>query len=54
LTLSANNLTNVRKPVSGFAPAPGAATTLEQGIVANSSYVYSTPRSIVLRLSADF
>lgn len=53
LTLSVNNLTNVQKVIAGFGQEPGAQQALSN-IVGNSSYVYTRPRSVVLRLSADF
>ncbi|HEY9547401.1 MAG TPA: TonB-dependent receptor, partial [Solimonas sp.] len=53
LTLSVDNLTNVQKVVAGFGQGPGAKQALDT-LIGNSSYVYTRPRSIVLRLSADF
>lgn len=53
LTLSVDNLTNEQNVVAGFSPSPGVEQTLDS-ILGNSSYVYMRPRSIVVRLSADF
>lgn len=53
LTLSVNNLTNVQALVAGFEPPPGLQQQLSN-IVGNSSYVYTQPRSIVLRASLEF
>ena len=53
LTLTVNNITNVQKLAAGFGPAPGAATPLDS-IVARSSYVYTLPRSVAMRLSLSF
>ncbi|HEY0913366.1 MAG TPA: TonB-dependent receptor [Solimonas sp.] len=53
LTLSVNNLTNVQALVAGFEPPPGLQQQLSN-IVGNSSYVYTQPRSIVLRASVEF
>lgn len=52
LNLSVNNITNVQEPVAGFSPTESQEPI--SNIVGNSSYVYTQPRSIVLRLSAEF
>jgi iron complex outermembrane receptor protein len=54
LTLSVNNITNVQKVVAGFGPDPESAQGAIDDILGNSSYVYTQPRSIVVRLSAEF
>jgi iron complex outermembrane receptor protein len=53
LTLSVNNITNVQEVVAGIGPAGGGESTTSP-IVADTTYVYTVPRSIVLRLSAEF
>lgn len=57
LSFSVNNILNVQKPAAGFGPSSGGTTgglPSTDSIVANSSYVYSLPRSMVLRLSLEF
>jgi outer membrane receptor protein involved in Fe transport len=55
LTLSVNNLTNVQKAVAGFGPASsGLNEVISANLAASSSYAYTRPRSVVVRLSADF
>ncbi len=53
LTLAGNNLTNEQKLAAGFGPAPGASSPT-MSLVANSSYVYTLPRSVAMRLSLEF
>jgi iron complex outermembrane receptor protein len=53
LTLSVNNITNEQKLAAGFGPAPGTETPLDS-IIADSSYVYTQPRSVAVRLSLSF
>lgn len=53
LTFSVNNILDKRKLAAGFGPAPGTDAP-QNNIVANSSYVYSQPRSMVMRLSLEF
>lgn len=53
LSLSVNNITNEQKLAAGFGPAPGAASPTTS-LVANSSYVYTLPRSVAMRLSLEF
>jgi iron complex outermembrane receptor protein len=53
LTLSFNNLTNVQKLAAGFGPAPGDSSPTSS-LIANSSYVYTQPRSIAMRLGLEF
>ncbi len=54
LTLSVNNITNVQEVVAGFGPDPNGAQGAIDDILGNSSYVYTQPRSFVVRLSAEF
>ncbi|MES2684538.1 MAG: TonB-dependent receptor [Pseudomonadota bacterium] len=57
LTFSVNNILNVQKVAAGFGPSTGGTTSTlpsTDSTVANSSYVYSLPRSMVLRLSLEF
>ena len=54
VNLSVNNLTNVQTVVTGFSPAPGGPEATFNDVVASSSYVYSRPRSVSMRLSMDF
>lgn len=53
LTFTVNNITNEQKLAAGFGPARGAETPLDS-IIANSSYVYTMPRSVAVRLSLSF
>ncbi len=57
LNFAVNNILNVQKVAAGFGPSSGGTTgglPSTDSIVANSSYVYSLPRSMVLRLSLEF
>lgn len=57
LNFSVNNILNVQKVAAGFGPSSGGTTgglPSTDSIVANSSYVYTLPRSMVLRLSLEF
>lgn len=57
LSFAVNNILNVQKVAAGFGPSstPSAVPTPStDSIVANSSYVYSLPRSMTLRLSLEF
>ncbi len=53
VSLSVNNITNVQKVVAGFG-GDNAGDGLADALAATSSYVYTLPRSVVLRLSAEF
>ncbi|HSW12830.1 MAG TPA: TonB-dependent receptor [Solimonas sp.] len=53
ITLSVNNIMNEQKLAAGFGPAGGDVGPLGR-IVADSSYVYTQPRSIILRGAIEF
>jgi len=53
LSVSVNNILNAEKLAAGFGPAAGTSSPT-QSLVANSSYVYTPPRSVVLRLALEF
>ena len=53
LSVSVNNILNAEELAAGFGPAPGA-TGAPSSVVANSSYVYTAPRSVVVRLALEF
>ncbi|HEY1075455.1 MAG TPA: TonB-dependent receptor [Fontimonas sp.] len=54
LNLAVNNITNVQKVVAGFGPDPQGLQGAIDDILGNSSYVYTQPRSFVVRVSAEF
>lgn len=53
LSVSVNNILNAEELAAGFGPAPGESAPLNT-TVADSSYVYTPPRSVVLRLALEF
>lgn len=57
LSFAVNNILNVQKVAAGFGPSTTATAVplpSTDSTIANSSYVYSLPRSMTLRLSLEF
>jgi iron complex outermembrane receptor protein len=57
LTFSVNNILNVQKPAAGFGPSSSTSAIplpSTDFLIADSSYVYTLPRSMVMRLSLEF
>lgn len=52
LNFSVNNILDVQQPVAGFGPAGGSGPL--DNLIARSTYAYTMPRSLVVRLSAEF